>query len=151
MNVAKWLLLALLAFPALELAVFIGVAATIGFLWALLLVVGTSFAGLMVLRQAGGNHISRARVVLNEGGFSTLEADGQGTLTLVAGFLLLVPGFITDALALLLLIAPLRRALFALFAAKAGARRDDGVVDLAPEQWRRVPDPSLPKRRPDER
>ena len=28
----------------------------------------------------------------------------------------------------------------------AGPARTDGVVDLEPEQWHRVPDPALPKR-----
>ena len=45
MNVAKWLLLAILALPVAELVVFILVAATIGFGLALLLVIATSFAG----------------------------------------------------------------------------------------------------------
>jgi len=62
MNVAKWLLLALLALPIMELAVFIAVAGAIGFLWALALVAATSLAGAMVLRHAGGNHIARVRV-----------------------------------------------------------------------------------------
>jgi hypothetical protein len=29
------------------------------------------------------------------------------------------------------------------------ARANDGVVDLEPEQWHRVPDPELPDRRND--
>ena len=64
MNVAKWLLLALLALPIMELAVFIAVAGAIGFLWALALVAATSLAGAMVLRHAGGNHIARVRVAM---------------------------------------------------------------------------------------
>src|SRR5664279_256545 len=53
MNVAKYLLLALLALPIMELAAFIAVAEAIGFLWALMLMVATSMAGAMVLRHAG--------------------------------------------------------------------------------------------------
>jgi hypothetical protein len=30
-----------------------------------------------------------------------------------------------------------------------GGPQADGVVDLPPEQWRRVPDPSLPDKRDD--
>jgi UPF0716 protein FxsA len=100
----------------------------------------------MILQRAGGNHIGRMRVILNEGSFTQLEADGTGALTLIAGFLLLIPGFITDAAALLLLVAPLRRALAAALR-RGPPPRQDGVVDLAPEQWRRVPDPALPDRR----
>jgi len=151
MNVAKWLLLALLALPFMELLVFVAVAEAIGFLWALLLVVTTSLAGAMLLRHAGGNHIARVRVALGEGSFSTLQADGLGTLTLLAGILLLIPGFITDVLGLLLLLAPLRRMLGALLGLKPPSARPDGVVDLEPEQWHQVPDPALTDRRGDER
>jgi UPF0716 protein FxsA len=146
MNVAKYLLLALLALPVMELAAFIAVAAAIGFLPALALIAAGSFAGLLVLRHAGGNHISRMRAALGQSRFTALEADGAGTLTLLAGILLLIPGFITDALGLLLLIAPLRRALATAFGGGQTTPRADGVVDLAPEQWHRVPDRELPDR-----
>jgi UPF0716 protein FxsA len=147
MNVAKYLLLAVLTLPFLELAVFVAVASSIGFLGALLLLVAGSMAGAMVLRHAGGNHIARVRVAMGDGGFSALQADSAGAATLFAGILLLIPGFITDVLGLLLLIAPLRRALAALFGAKPAPARADGVVDLEPEQWHHVPDPALSDRR----
>jgi UPF0716 protein FxsA len=151
MNVAKWVLSALLALPFLELAVFIAVAAAIGFGWALTLIFAGSLAGALVLRHAGGSHVSRVRIALNEGRLTALQADGQSGVILLAGILLLVPGFITDVAALLLLIAPLRRAAAAMFGGGGGSTRSDGVVDLAPEQWHQVPDPSLPDRRQDER
>ncbi len=147
MNVAKWLLLALLALPLLELAVFVAVAKAIGFAWALTLVLATSFAGALVLRHAGGNHIARVRVALGEGNFTALQADSSGGLILLAGILLLIPGFITDLLGLMLLIGPLRQALGAIFQRGQPQPRGDGVVDLEREQWRRVPDPALPDRR----
>jgi UPF0716 protein FxsA len=155
MNVAKWLLLAVLALPFMELAVFIAVAAAIGFGWALTLLLFTSLSGALVLRHAGGSHIARIRVAINqglgEGSFTALQADSSGALTLLAGILLLIPGFITDVAALLLFIAPLRRALGALLRRGPPPARREGVVDLSPEQWRRVPDPTLPDRREDER
>ncbi len=151
MNVAKWLLLALLTLPFMELAVFIAVTESIGFLWALGLLLATSVAGAMVLRHAGGNHIARVRVALSEGGFTALQADSAGTVTLLAGILLLIPGFITDILGLLLLFAPLRQALGRLLGLRRKATPTDGVVDLAPEQWHQVPDAALPDRRGNER
>jgi UPF0716 protein FxsA len=149
MNVAKWLLLAVLALPLMELVVFIAVAATIGFGWALLLVFAGSFAGVMVLRHASGEHVARVRVAVCERRFTSLQADSAGMHILLAGILLSIPGFITDVAGLLLLIGPLRRALAAAFGYGAPARAD-GVVDLEPEQWRRVGDPALPSRHEDE-
>lgn len=145
MNVAKWLLLAVLALPALELAAFVAVAMALGFLWALALVAATSLAGALILQHAGGNHIARVRAAVDGGSFSALQADGTGSLTLLAGILLLIPGFITDVLGLAVLTLPLAAAL------RRGdpPERNDGVVDLPPEQWHRVPDPELPDRRGD--
>lgn len=146
MNVAKSLLLALLALPFLELAAFIAVAQAIGLLRALALLLATSLAGALVLRHAGGNHIARVRLAMNEGGITGLQADGVGALTILGGILLLIPGFITDVVGLLLLLAPLRRARGARLGLNPTPARPDGVVDLEPEQWRRVPDPALPRR-----
>jgi UPF0716 protein FxsA len=151
MNVAKYLLLtailAVLLLPLLELAAFIAVATQIGFLPALVLIAAGSLSGAMILRHAGGSHIARVRIALGEGRFTALQTDGSGTLVLLAGILLVIPGFITDVLGLLLLIAPLRRAIATAFGRGAPGARADGVVDLPPEQWRRVPDPELPDRR----
>jgi UPF0716 protein FxsA len=153
MNVAKWLLLAIVTLPLAELAVFIAVAVAIGFGWAFLLVLATSMTGGLLLRHAGGNHIARVRVAMNEGlsqgNFTAVQADSAGTATLLAGILLFIPGLITDVLALVVLIGPLRRALVRGFAGRMQPRRADGVVDLEPEQWQRVPDRELPGRRDD--
>jgi UPF0716 protein FxsA len=147
MNVAKWLLLVLLALPFMELAAFFVVAATIGFGWALILVLAGSLTGAWILRHATSSHIARVRVALGEGRFTTLQADRDGGLVLFAGILLLIPGFITDALAVILLSVALWRAVV------GGARPapNDGVVDLTPEQWHQMPDPTLPDRRNDDR
>ena len=149
MTVAKYLLLAVLFLPAAEIAAFVAVAAAIGFLWALSLIAAGSFAGALILRHAGGNHIARMRVAMTDGNFTTLRADGTGTATLLAGILLLIPGFITDAVGLAMLASALVRGA-AVRRGPAG-RPSDGIVDLEPEQWRRVPDPVLPRRDPDDR
>lgn len=155
MNVAKWLLLGVLAVPLAEVAVFIAVAAAYGFFQAVGLQALATLGGFMLLRHAGGNHIARVRMAMNEGvnrgSFAALQADGTGGLILLAGILLVIPGFITDIVGLLLLLAPLWRALNRkLGRAAPPPARADGVVDLEPEQWHRVDDPALPGRRPDE-
>ena len=151
MNMAKYLflsaILAVMLLPVMELAAFIAVAAQIGFLPALTLIAAGSFAGVLILRHAGGSHIARMRVALGEGSFTALQADGSGGLVILAGILLAIPGFITDVLGLLLLVGPLRRAIAAALGHAAPATHADGVVDLPPEQWHRVPDPQLPDRR----
>ena len=153
MNVAKWLLLGLLALPMAELAAFIAVAAIYGFALALLLLIAGSVAGGLILRRAGGQHIARMRVAMSEGlnhnNFTALRADGVGGLTLLGGFLLAVPGFITDLLGLLVLVVPLWARLGEALGRRRPPASPDGVVDLEPEQWHRVDDSVLPGRDPD--
>ena len=146
MNVAKWLLLTLLMLPFLELAAFVAVAAAIGLGWALALVLASSLAGALILRHAGGSHIARVRVALNSGSLTALQADQHGGLILFAGFLLLIPGFITDAIGVCMLLMGLLRTTHG-----APPAASHGVVDLAPEQWHQVPDQALPPRRQEER
>jgi UPF0716 protein FxsA len=145
MNVAIWLLGAVLALPFAEIAVFVLVAIWIGFLWALLAMVSTSLLGALMLRLGGD--ISRMQVVLGPQRVTALETDGPGTMRILAAILLLIPGFITDVIGVLLLIAPLRRLVGALllraFVAPGAAGPRDGVVDLDPEEWRQVPNARL--------
>jgi UPF0716 protein FxsA len=142
MNVAKWLLIALLALPMAELTAFVVVAVIVGLAWALLAQVACSFAGLLVLRHAGGTHVSRVRAALDEGRVTALSADGTGALTLLAGILLLIPGFITDLVGLVLLLG-------SNFGGGQSPAASDGVIDLEREQWRHMDDPALPNRRRD--
>lgn len=136
MNIALGLLLALLALPFLELAAFITVVLSFGLIAAVAAQALCSFAGLMILRHAGGAHVARLRTAFGNAGFTSLRADGTGSLTLLAGILLLVPGFITDAAGLvLLLVAALRR--------QPASASNDGIIDLPPQQWHQVEEPKL--------
>jgi UPF0716 protein FxsA len=150
----RGLILAILALPLLEIAAFALVAAAIGLGLAFALIVALSVLGALVIRYAGAAHISRVRVALGENRLSALQADGSGVLIVIAGVLLLVPGFITGAIGLLMLIAPLRRFVTgaAGWRSAADGAANDNVVDLAPEDWRQVPDPQIAGRqRPDRR
>ena len=155
MSTAKWLLLALLAMPAVELAVFVAVAAAIGLGAAFALLVGTSVLGGLVLRYAGGAHIDRYRATLGENRIASLQADSSGFLTLVAGILLLLPGFITDLAGLVLLIPPLQqwlgKTLLRTIERRAQAASGNAVVDLKPGEWHQVPEERLSDRRDSER
>lgn len=146
MNVAIWLLIAVLALPLAEIVLFVVIAMWLGFAWALLGVVATSLAGALMLRLGGGGHVARMKVMMGAQRVTALQSDSAGTMYLLAAILLLIPGFITDAIGLLLLIAPLRRALGAMLLKAFTSSRTpqrDGVVDLDPEEWRQVPDAQI--------
>src|SRR5689334_3239501 len=154
MNVAIWLLSAVLALPLAEIVVFVIVAASVGFVWAALALIATSLTGAAMLRLSGGAHIARIRVVLGEERLAALKADSAGTMYLIAAILLLIPGFITDVVAVLLLIPPLRRLAGALLLSRLAARhgkRGEEVVDLDRDEWRQVPEARLRDQRERER
>ncbi len=137
-----------LTVPILEIAVFILVGQQIGLGWTLLLILATAIAGTMLLRQQGFGVLNRIRDDVNAGRMPA-EAMAHGVLILVAGILLLTPGFVTDALGLLLFLPPFRawvwRVVAPMFFARLsgswarwpGAGDDGGgagftVIDLGP-------------------
>jgi UPF0716 protein FxsA len=146
MHPLKAIAIGILAWPVAEIVAFFCVAAAVGFVTALLLVVLMSVAGVVVLRHFGG--VRRIRTA--DGGFIAASAwGGPGLAPALGGVLLLIPGFLTSVLAVLILFPLSRRWLAAgigrLLA--AGQRRTaaaPGVIDLAPDEWRPLPGTKLP-------
>jgi UPF0716 protein FxsA len=101
------LLLLLIGVPALEVLVFIEVGLAIGWLPAVLLLLGTSVLGVWLVRIQGRAAIQRVSLAVSE-----RRAPGRaaidGALGFLGGLLLVVPGFLTDALGALLLLTPTR-------------------------------------------
>ena len=94
----------------LELYVIILVGGAVGALTTVLLVIVTAFIGSFLVKQQGFVTLQKAQQAISSGqeaGFELLE----GVVILCSGFLLLTPGFITDALGLLGLL-PWTRAYF---------------------------------------
>lgn len=145
----KWFLLGLMAFFAAEVAVFIAVGAAIGLLQALVLMLAASFLGLAILQHPGGVRISRMHEAVARDGLNGLQAGGDAFLSVAAGVLLIVPGFITDAAGLILLLPPVRAWIARRFERfmQGHTRRTPGVVDLEPDQWNRVPDRQIDGKR----
>ena len=97
----------LIVVPIAELYAFVQVTHAIGFFPALLAVFALSFVGTWVVRLAGWSMFRRMRTTMRDGKAPTRELI-DGFLILGSGALLLVPGFITGAIGLLLLLPPVR-------------------------------------------
>ena len=104
------LTLLLIGLPLAEIAVFIKVGQWLGLGATLALVLLAALAGILVIRRQSLATLTTVRAALarNEAPAAALF---DAACVLVAGFLLILPGFISDAAALVLLIAPLRRAI----------------------------------------
>lgn len=101
------LLLAFLVVPLLELYVFVQVSSQIGFLPTVLWIVAISVVGAWLVKREGLSALRRANAKVANGALPTDELI-SGVLILVAGALLLTPGFFTDAFGVLLLFPPTR-------------------------------------------
>lgn len=105
-----WPVLLLLGIPIVEIALFIQVGAWIG-LWATLgLVVLSALAGVVVMRTQSLQAFRKLRASV-EAGVDPTGPIADGGLVLAAGVLLLIPGFLSDAVAIALLLPPTRAAL----------------------------------------
>ncbi|MBC8242093.1 MAG: FxsA family protein [Alphaproteobacteria bacterium] len=110
------LLLIMIAVPIGEIAVFIEAGDLFG-LWPTLgAVILTAVIGTAFLRVQGLGVLRRVQDSLARGDMPVSEMF-DGLCLLVAGVLLLTPGFITDSVGFALLIAPFRRTMAAQIAA----------------------------------
>ncbi|MFK7754931.1 MAG: FxsA family protein [Sedimentitalea sp.] len=151
-----YLFLAFVAVPIVEIALFIQVGGAIGLWPTLAIVILTAALGTWLVRTQG-----RAAITQLNRSFSELndptEPLAHGAMILVAGALLLTPGFFTDAVGFALLMPPVRLAVmrwargrinvqqFQMGGGAAPHRpaRDD-VIDGEFEEIRPNPDPNAP-------
>jgi UPF0716 protein FxsA len=101
------LLLAFLVVPIVELAVIVQVAQGIGVLNTLALLVLVSLVGAWLAKREGIGVARRFLANLQRGEVPAREVV-DGALILFAGALMLAPGFLTDVLAIVLLVPPTR-------------------------------------------
>ncbi len=110
----------LVLWPLAELYVIVRLSEWIGFIWVLLLILVSWPIGSRVIRAEGRAALRRLREALAAGRTPTNEVI-DGALVMFGGLLLLVPGFISDAIGLFLLLRPTRS-----LARRAVARRGAG-------------------------
>lgn len=134
----------LIAWPVAEIATLIWVGGHLGIVNTIGLLLLGAFGGLALFRYVGFGLMRRVQAEM-AGGRMPAGTLLEGLIVLVAAFLLILPGFLSDLLAFLLLFAPARRLVIAAIAARvtvstagggARARRDD-VVDLDEDEWQR--------------
>lgn len=95
--------------PIAEIYVIIQVGQAIGALWTVLILIADSVLGAVLLRAQGRRAWVAFRSALAAGRIPHREVL-DGVLVVMGGAFLLTPGFLTDAVGLLLLIPPSRAA-----------------------------------------
>lgn len=104
---AKLLLLFILV-PILELAIFVALGDKIGLPPTLGIIVLTAILGAYLTKSQGIKALNKYQQALAQGKLPHDEVM-DGLMILIAGAVLLTPGFLTDAIGFSLLIPPFRR------------------------------------------
>jgi UPF0716 protein FxsA len=144
--------------PLIEIAGFVVVGSQVGVLATIGLVLLSVIVGSLLMRFQGLGVLTRLRQELDAGRNPGREL-AHGAIILLAGFLLIVPGFFTDIIGLLLFLPPVRdiawrflrnRVQVATFTSFGGgsARRSGGgpTIDLDEEDYSSGPRPDSPWR-----
>jgi len=144
----------LLFIPIMEIAVFILIGGQIGVLSTLGMILLTAIIGSILLRIQGFATLSKIQSRMH-----AKEVPGEelvnGVMILVAGVLLLTPGFVTDAVGFLLFFPPFRKLLWSTLASKVVVQttkgfknpqwsQPDDVVDLDPSEFSETENPDSP-------
>jgi UPF0716 protein FxsA len=133
----NWLLVVtFVVVPLVEIYVLIQVGQVIGVWWTILLLILDSILGTWLIRREGRRAWLALATALNSGQMPAREL-ADGALILVGGTLMLSPGFVTDALGILLIL-PFTRPVARRLLTKLVSKRLLGVV-ITPGPGRQGP------------
>ncbi|TXH39236.1 MAG: FxsA family protein [Rhodospirillaceae bacterium] len=121
----------------LEIIGIVWVADIIGLALTLLAVLGSAFLGLWLIRRSGLDMIGRLRLALAQGqepGHSLVD----GACFVIAGLLLILPGFFSDLLALLLILPATRNWLIRRLARHFDLRAAGGTTVIYDAEYHEV-------------
>ena len=140
---------ALLIWPLIEIALFVTLGGWLGLWLTLAIVLGTALAGIMLLRWRGLRAMADLRGQMREMGNPLALAADQAVFMLAA-VLLVLPGFLTDIMGLLLLIPPVRVVLVAAMARRVVVARGPvrPASDIIDGDFSEVTPPAVPNGRP---
>jgi UPF0716 protein FxsA len=127
------LALLFLVVPIAELAVIITVAGEIGVLNTIAALIVISVVGAWLAKREGLGVLRRVQAAINEGRVPAAEVV-DGMLILFAGALMLTPGFLTDVLAIVLLLPPTRAVIRGVLLKRFRTRASMHVIDV--NSWR---------------
>lgn len=134
--------LVILGLPLAEIAGFVVVGREIGLLMTLLLVLASAFLGVILLRVQGFAVVRRMQDAARSGSDPGREVLG-GALLFVAAILLVVPGFVSDVLGLLLFLPFIRNGVAAFL-----RKRMAIVTTASGAGWHAQNDPRDPRPSP---
>lgn len=125
-----WILIAILAIPVIEIALFVQFGSEIGVIGTLAWVFLGGALGLVLMRLEPYRNAESVRAALARDA-SPASPMAHSALRMIGALLLLLPGFFTDGLGLLLLLPPVRALILQRLVLNAPSMRpaQDDVID----------------------
>lgn len=139
----------LIIMPVLEISVFIMIGGQIGVLNTILIILFTAILGSFLLRRQGLGLLAKIQHKMAEGQVPGRDLT-HGVMILVAGILLLTPGFVTDTIGFSLFVPQIRDIIAGFLKSRINVQtmgsmgggmgaqnryREDGVVDLDEDDY----------------
>ena len=122
------ILLALLAIPLLEIVLFVQFGGAIGVFRTLLEIFASGALGVVLLRLEPYRNATDIRTALAQER-SPASPLAHSALRMIGGVLLVIPGFLTDFVGLLLLIPALRLLILQRVVVRTGPAPRDDIID----------------------
>ncbi len=97
-----------LVYAVVELAALVALVSTVGWGWTLLVLLVTTLLGWGVLAPVAGSHLAQRIAQLRSGLSERRALVSDGAMVTLAMGLVMVPGLVTTAVGLLLLVPPVR-------------------------------------------
>jgi|TARA_B110000008_G_scaffold221106_1_gene221391 UPF0716 protein FxsA len=137
----RYFLLIFLLLPIIEIYFFVQIGSEIGAVYTILFTLLTAFTGLATIKYQGVSSFIQARQSVLNTSNPGIEILSNFAL-LVSGIFLLIPGFFTDFLGIILLLPPLRVVLIKFLVKKAfsglkktsrNSNRNKDYIDIDPD------------------
>ena len=118
----------------LEVVVSVNIASAIGGVWTFVELIASALAGIVILANFRGTLAENIHA-LNQARIDPIEFQQLNLFTILGAFLLIMPGFLTDSIGLLLQFSVITKMLVNRFMAKSASdtsttQKDDHVIDV---------------------
>lgn len=139
-----WIILGVLAIPLIEIALFVTLGAKIGLWLTLAWVVLTAVLGVILLKGVAMMGTHQRTAEMRDNLRDPLSPIAHQIMVGMAGLMLLLPGFFTDTIGLLLLIRPVRSLIIGFIAGRINAASAAAQGSVIEGEWRDITVDTVP-------
>ena len=133
MNMKKIAIFSIIMLPIVEIVLFVEIGSIIGSFNTISIIILSAFLGIYLIKTHAPTYLADIRNKIIQG----IRPDKEifsGVITFISGVLFLIPGFLTDIIALSLLFSPIKNILIQKYSLKPNYSRKQqnrkSVIDV---------------------